>query len=161
MESNATLYLPEESVLQILLRLPVRCLLRLKSVCKSWFFLISEPQFAKSHFDLAAAPTHRLLLRNLDNSNFQVNLVDIENDSPDAVFNIPDPNPLSEDMVDVVGSCRGFLLLMDSSQRSCFHSHFIIWNPSTGLQKRFNKRFHKVLPCCRLVQIYVALVTTH
>ena len=60
---NLTKTLPLELIREILLRLPVRSVLRFKCVCKSWLSLISDPQFAISHYDLAAAPSHRLLLR--------------------------------------------------------------------------------------------------
>ncbi|KEH37755.1 putative F-box domain-containing protein [Medicago truncatula] len=41
--------LPDDVIFQILLRLPVRSLLKLKRVCKSWKTLISDPCFAKCH----------------------------------------------------------------------------------------------------------------
>ncbi|MCI40987.1 F-box/kelch-repeat protein, partial [Trifolium medium] len=40
-------FLPEELIIQILLRLPVRSLIEFKCVCKSWKTLISDPKFAK------------------------------------------------------------------------------------------------------------------
>jgi len=56
-------------------------------VCKSWLSLISDSQFAKSHFDLAAAPTHPLL-----QSCEGANSLDIEapfdNDSTKATVKI-------------------------------------------------------------------------
>ncbi|XP_057433485.1 F-box/kelch-repeat protein At3g23880-like [Lotus japonicus] len=42
--------LPDEVILEIFLRVPVRSVIRLKCVCKSWKILISSPQFAKDHF---------------------------------------------------------------------------------------------------------------
>lgn len=69
--------LPDELIHEILLRF--------KSVHKSWLSLISEPGFAKSHFDLAAAPSHRLLLKcfNID--------PEVDNSYVDMVSNIPLP----------------------------------------------------------------------
>lgn len=37
--------LPEEIVMEILARLPVKSLLRFKSVCRGWRAIISEPSF--------------------------------------------------------------------------------------------------------------------
>src|SRR4051812_15081950 len=42
--------LPFEIVVEILSRLPVKFLLQLQCVCKSWKSLISNPKFAKKHF---------------------------------------------------------------------------------------------------------------
>ncbi|KAL4382186.1 hypothetical protein AHAS_Ahas04G0208300 [Arachis hypogaea] len=50
--------LPPELLEIIFLRLPVRSLIRLKCVCKQWRSLISDPYFAKLHYDVAIAPTH-------------------------------------------------------------------------------------------------------
>ncbi|XP_061371664.1 F-box/kelch-repeat protein At3g23880-like [Gastrolobium bilobum] len=57
MESN----LHWDVIHEILLRLPVKSLVRFKSVCKSWHSLISDPHFANSHYELSAAPSHKLL----------------------------------------------------------------------------------------------------
>ncbi|TKY72951.1 F-box/kelch-repeat protein [Spatholobus suberectus] len=151
MKTKATLpqalAFPDELIEEILLRLLVKSLLRFKCVCKSWFSFISNPQFAKSHFDLAVAPTHRLLLKFPKDS--VAKSVDKEaplhNDSTEVVFNIPDPSPVPKRRcwVDVVGSCRGCLLLTTVSYGiSVDVIYFLIWNPSTGLQKRFNKECH-------------------
>jgi len=63
MEKKTLLHLPHELIIEILLRLPVKSLIRFKCVSKSWFCLISDPHFANSHFQLTAPThTHRILL---------------------------------------------------------------------------------------------------
>ncbi|KAH0758474.1 hypothetical protein KY290_021967 [Solanum tuberosum] len=42
--------LPEDLVVDILLRLPVESLLRFKCVCKHWYALIKSPSFIEKHF---------------------------------------------------------------------------------------------------------------
>ena len=42
-------HFPEEVVAEILLRLPVKSLIKFKSVCRSWRTLINDPSFAKRH----------------------------------------------------------------------------------------------------------------
>ncbi|KAG5032191.1 hypothetical protein AAZX31_06G188400 [Glycine max] len=143
--------LPEELIQVILLRLPLRNLLHLKRVCKSWLSLISDPQFAKSHFDLAAESTLKLLVRINNDSGSDVNFVNIEDGSAEPVYNLPNPKPNQIQKheciprVNVVGSCRGFLLLTTASYPFLY---FLIWNPSTGLQKRFKKVWLKFSYVC-------------
>lgn len=45
--------LPEDIVVKILCRLPVKSLIRFTCVSKRWRVIISDPQFCKSHFQLA------------------------------------------------------------------------------------------------------------
>ncbi|XP_057459207.1 F-box protein CPR1-like [Lotus japonicus] len=44
--------LPEDLMVEIMLRLPVRSLLRFKCVCKLWLSLISNPEFGQSYDEL-------------------------------------------------------------------------------------------------------------
>ncbi|XP_045827511.1 F-box/kelch-repeat protein At3g06240-like [Trifolium pratense] len=54
-------YLPHELIIQILLRLPVKCLLHFKCVCKLWLTLICDTHFANSHFQITATHTPTVL----------------------------------------------------------------------------------------------------
>ncbi|XP_057436283.1 F-box/kelch-repeat protein At3g06240-like [Lotus japonicus] len=141
-EENPSLssILPDELIIQILLQLPVTSLLRFKSVSKSWFSQISNPQFAKSHFNLAASPTHYLFLKSTDEFQFQT--LDIESSPPftTAVLNYPHEQPRSGSNsifcpsitdLEVLGSCRGFLLFLLPN-----FADFVVFNPSTGFQRR-------------------------
>lgn len=131
--------LPDELIEGILLRLPVKSLLRFKCVCKSWLSLISNPQFAKSHFDLGAAPTHRLL--NLIN-DCEFKSIDtdaaFDDNSREVVFNNLLP-PLRYQFI--VGSCRGFILL-ETDACYCKFIDFVIWNPSTGFIKQITPIYY-------------------
>jgi F-box interacting protein len=129
--------LPDELIHQILLRLPVKSLLRFKCVCKSWFSLISDPHFANSHFQITA-PTHtrRLLFISESNPitrsiNFDASLHD--DDSIISLSHNFYRLPLkysSEEQIHVIkGSCRGIVVLRSSLG---FH----LWNPSTGIHKK-------------------------
>jgi F-box interacting protein len=134
MEKKKTLpSLPEELIIQILLRSPVKSLIRFKCVCKSWLSLISDPHFANSHFQLSAAtPTHRVLF--LPQSRFVETVsVDLEaslnSDSYSTSLYLNFMFAESGSDVEIKGSCRGFILL---------HGYYNIylWNPSTGLNKK-------------------------
>ncbi|XP_057436179.1 F-box/kelch-repeat protein At3g06240-like [Lotus japonicus] len=136
--------LPEDLIPQILLRLPVRSLLRFKTVCKSWLSLISDPQFGKSHFDLAASPSHRYQVRTIDDSVISFQDIDESFHDASAVVKLKCPLPFSPDQ-NIAGtypdddifndpeclcSCRGFILLIYDLGNN------IIWNPATGVHTR-------------------------
>ncbi|KAL6629311.1 hypothetical protein ACP70R_029076 [Stipagrostis hirtigluma subsp. patula] len=53
--SRPTPELPDEIVLDILLRLPVKSLLRFNSVCKAWHAIISGPGFMEAHLQRSAS----------------------------------------------------------------------------------------------------------
>ncbi|KAL5065016.1 hypothetical protein RYX36_026753, partial [Vicia faba] len=120
--------LPHELVIQILLRLPVKSLIRFKCVCKLWFSLIShDSYFANSHFQLTATePNCRIL--HISNSTQSI---DVEGSldsgislNLDCIF----PEYFTDDF-QVKGSCRGFILF-------CGSLNIYVWNPSTGVHKR-------------------------
>ncbi|XP_058739952.1 F-box/kelch-repeat protein At3g23880-like [Vicia villosa] len=127
--------LPLELIIEILLRLPVKTLLRCKCVCKSWLSLISDPKFATSHFQLAASPTtHGLVFLKTYSPNdpkalivdFDASLTDDSSYAPlTHHFRPPRICPGTE----IRGSCRGFIFLHT-------YSDFYLWNPSTGVHKK-------------------------
>ncbi|KAL6290487.1 hypothetical protein ACE6H2_007997 [Prunus campanulata] len=120
-------HLPEEILVQILCRLPAKPLIRFSSVSKRWHSLIlSDPQFAQSHFKLASdrkTLTQRLListenqLRSLDAKmpSFAYNSSWLK----DLTF-FPNSN--------LLGSCNGliFVDVVDDETHNLF-----LWNPST------------------------------
>ncbi|OVA11166.1 F-box domain [Macleaya cordata] len=52
-------YIPQHLVTEILLRICAKSLLRFKSVCKSWYSLINDPDFIHRHFDCRTTATGR------------------------------------------------------------------------------------------------------
>ncbi|KAK8466183.1 hypothetical protein PHAVU_008G026150 [Phaseolus vulgaris] len=148
--NNQTLpLLPLEVIREILLRLPVKSLLRFKCVSKSWLSLISDPQFGISHYDLAATPTHRILMRSND---FYAQSIDANEPFIDREEGtlcllravhllLPPPSPPRipdffhfddfRNQPQILGSCRGFILLY--YERG---DDLILWNPSIGVHKQ-------------------------
>lgn len=132
-ETKKTPILPWELIIEILLMLPVKSLVRFKCVCKSWLCFLSDPQFAISHFQRLTASTNRLLfiappapkIRSID---FNASLHD---DSASFSLN-PNFLPLTTyHNVQIMGSCRGFILL------NCCQSLWV-WNPSTGVHRKLS-----------------------
>ncbi|AES98575.2 putative F-box domain-containing protein [Medicago truncatula] len=123
-------YLSIELIIQILLMLPVKSLIRFKCVCKLWFSLISQSDFANSHFQLTAkthAPRILLITPNLESLSIDLE-TSLYDDSASYSLNINFLLPQSFTQLDIKGSCRGFILL---SCGSCL----CLWNPSTGVHK--------------------------
>ncbi|CAJ2643908.1 unnamed protein product [Trifolium pratense] len=124
------LYLPHELIIQILLRLPVKSLIRFKCVCKSWFSLISDPCFTKTHFELTTTHTDRILFIT---STPEIRSIDLEASlNDDSAFTSPNLNfllPRSYSDLEIKGSCRGFIVF-------CCSSNIYLWNPSTGVHKQ-------------------------
>ncbi|TKY51463.1 F-box/kelch-repeat protein [Spatholobus suberectus] len=119
--------LPEELILEILLRVPVRYLLQFRRVCKKWKTLISDPQFAKDHLRTSTADpnmTHQRLFSSI------VGDPKIELFSVPSLFENPSTPAkgccfMTSDMYHILGSCNGLLCLCDIHQR-----YLTLWNPS-------------------------------
>ncbi|KAL2329778.1 hypothetical protein Fmac_017359 [Flemingia macrophylla] len=128
--------LPMEMMREILLRLPVRSVLRFKCVCKTWYSLISEPHFGISHYHMDAAPSYRFLL---PSTGLYFESVDTDPHLPQHFSAVHLPIPPFRYMYElstrkhILGSCRGLLLFY-------YHvgqfSDLILGNPSTGIYQR-------------------------
>lgn len=57
--------LPLDLIGSILSRLPVKCLLQLKRVCRAWRDLISNPKFAKYHLEHFSIQEKLMLMERL------------------------------------------------------------------------------------------------
>lgn len=123
--------LPFDLIPEILSRLPVKFLLQLQCVCKSWNSLISDHQFARKH--LNRSNTHNLHC--LKRQNCYSHYYTIRSKPLRSVFTDMTPSSTllifpSYDILDrvqfeLIGSCHGILCLADY----CLHL-VILWNPS-------------------------------
>ena len=127
--------LPSEIVEYILLRLPVKSLLRSKCICKLWYNIISCPQFAKNHLRHPQTQGRTRLccigyehcgnvsnvvvyLRSTTVINDNGELLDLDRlDDFDETLNLANRQHF-------LGSCDGLFYVVDS-----FHD-IILWNPS-------------------------------
>ncbi|RHN63605.1 putative F-box domain-containing protein [Medicago truncatula] len=129
--SEITADMPEEIIVEILLRLPVRSLLQFRCVCKLWKTLISDPQFAKKHVSISTAYPQ---LVSVFVSIAKCNLVSYPLkpllDNPSAHRVEPaDFEMIHTTSMTIIGSCNGLLCLSDFYQ-------FTLWNPSIKLKSK-------------------------
>ncbi|XP_059629126.1 F-box/kelch-repeat protein At3g06240-like [Cornus florida] len=97
-------------VVDILSRLPAKCLCRFKCVSKSWFALISSPNFAKTHLSRNDKPEKVFLV-----SDFLYSIDRTEASNNDEVIAMKLDFPWIKDtylLDDFVASCNGLLLVV-------------------------------------------------
>ncbi|GAU20092.1 hypothetical protein TSUD_381840 [Trifolium subterraneum] len=122
--------LPFEIVEEILSKLPVKFLMQLKSVCKSWKSLISNPKFAKKHLRVSTT-RHHVLITYTTNISRELVVVDYPFSSVSTELTAAAGRQLDFPLSNgnrfksyIVGSCHGII---------CFeidHNFALLWNPS-------------------------------
>ncbi|RYR16663.1 hypothetical protein Ahy_B04g073698 [Arachis hypogaea] len=138
--------LPPELIHRILLRVPARDLFRLRFISKLWHSLISDRDFAESHYDLnsaASSHSHFFLVKNCTHA-WCIQL--------DTLFDVAAAPPTHKEVYlpsskrpsfpcslsRTMGSCRGFVLLNEKPD------FLVIFNPVTGSSKTISYSHIKV-----------------
>ncbi|KAH7844339.1 hypothetical protein Vadar_026970 [Vaccinium darrowii] len=121
-----------ELVIEILLRLPVKTLIRFRCVCKSWCTMIYEPQFVKKHLSRATKDgdiTHwRVIIRYRYHDLKSCSLHSIFHEPYECPVDLYYPFKTLQRGVGIVGSCNG-LVCIYYYEKSV--DNFYLWNPST------------------------------
>lgn len=136
--------LPFDLVIEVLSRLPVKSLMQLRCICKSWKSLISDSKFAKKQLHVAMSNTHHhhLMLAFINRSDkFSLKrcpLSSVLAEGTTRAMPLEYPIKYKNRFDQMVGSCHGIL---------CFkiHQGLLLWNPS--LRKftklpRLEKEYH-------------------
>ncbi|GAU20089.1 hypothetical protein TSUD_381810 [Trifolium subterraneum] len=134
-ETTAIPTVPFEIVEEILIKLPVKFLMQLKSVCKSWKSLISDSKFAKKHLRVSTTRHHILVsyITNLPRKLIlegyprEFILVDYPFSFDAAVrqLDFPLSNRNRFESFDfIVGSCHGIICFVLDRYSP------LLWNPS-------------------------------
>ncbi|XP_043721164.1 F-box protein CPR1-like [Telopea speciosissima] len=137
--------LPEDLIMAILSRLPVKPLLRFRCVCKPWCALITDTDFVKMHLSRSLATnTNLILILTGDPKFLYVDLNVCKQEAAEVLdaaveLNCPFEFPIG---FLILASCNGLLCMFDddgvaSDYRKEVYDTFL-WNPST--------RTHKKLP---------------
>nr|XP_018632882.2 F-box protein At3g07870-like [Nicotiana tomentosiformis] len=118
-------YLPQEVLIEIFLKLPTKSIIQCTSVCKSWYSLITSPNFISTYLNYQ---DDYLLVRHCSGEplkEFYALFCDNENFDQYAQFDFPFE---CETHFNIVGSCNGLLCLSDDLWG--YRDRYYIWNPS-------------------------------
>ncbi|KAM5582358.1 F-box protein CPR1-like [Rosa sericea] len=123
-------HIPEDVILKIFERLPVKSLIRFTSLSKRWrFIILRDPHFATSQFQIASDNNKSVCFRSrLDSAFFEsLNL-----QTPSSLRNLRCPFKQPDSMVFIHSSCRGLVFATLNGQGIARY----IWNLSTGFFKK-------------------------
>lgn len=127
-------YLPRETLINILTRLPAKTLLRFRCICKSWLSLLSSPDFTSAQLQTTAAKPPLLLLRGYSLTGLTPRYKELYSlRSDDANFTslldlLCPFNTRPANFFRVVGSCNGVICLSDDLLGYTYT--VILWNPA-------------------------------
>uniref|UniRef100_A0A5B6YUY8 F-box domain-containing protein n=1 Tax=Davidia involucrata TaxID=16924 RepID=A0A5B6YUY8_DAVIN len=135
--------LPIEIVIDILWRLPVKTLIRFRSVCKSWRSIISDSSFITTHFNNNNSSDADLLCMWRENG-FKTTCTLVCSKTLDKLSEVelPLPGCKSGDCgCHIVGSCNGLLCLYVEIFDP-FDTNIYLWNPSVRKLKTLPSSLH-------------------
>ncbi|PQQ19942.1 F-box/kelch-repeat protein [Prunus yedoensis var. nudiflora] len=139
---------PQEIIHEILLRLPVKSLIKCTSVCKAWRSMIMNKSFIRAHIsqinnmnDSHLFLVHRVSGRESSTSSHIANVSEVteevyslhyDNQAFDEYAKIEFPIAPKQEVLNehlrVVGTCDGLICLADDMPCYCYN--FFIWNPA-------------------------------
>ncbi|XP_057502702.1 F-box protein At5g18160-like [Actinidia eriantha] len=123
-------YIPNDLLIEVLARLPVNSLIRFKSVCKSWYSLITSPIFINKQLNHSKTNTDELLIRLYTATDKKEHYLLFHDDEKfgDEYSELEFPFRIKFGYFRIVGSCNGLLCLCDDYFRDS--PDIILWNPS-------------------------------
>ncbi|KAL4312821.1 hypothetical protein GQ457_01G002680 [Hibiscus cannabinus] len=125
-------FVPEEVVIQILARLPVKPLFKTKTVCKLWYGLPSDEYFIKLYNE-ESAKNPMVLIELIDSTESKSSFVFVDNSRGVSEFSLD----FLLERVKIRASCNGLLCCSSIAVKGVY----FVCNPMT--------REFKVLPRCR------------
>ncbi|XP_047331918.1 F-box/kelch-repeat protein At3g23880-like [Impatiens glandulifera] len=130
-------YLPIEIITKILIKLPVKTLVKFRCVCRSWLALISDPIFVQNHLRASTQDKgyahHRLIMSS--HLRLEVKSCSLPSVLHEECYPSTHDHyyPLKHwpDSVLIVGSVNGLVCIASEEEGSVF-----LWNPSIRKSKR-------------------------
>ncbi|KAJ7970617.1 F-box protein [Quillaja saponaria] len=129
--SAATVANNEDILIEILLRLPIKSLLKFKSVCKQWLSLISNPNFSNLRNPFHTSASGLFLRRKSFLLSPQFDFVDFNHNPIAAPSYAPFKSLPSPSGIKILQSCNGLLLCSCFQQGNRPKTNYYIYNPTT------------------------------
>ncbi|XP_059301380.1 F-box protein At3g07870-like [Lycium ferocissimum] len=132
--SDPNPYFPPDLLIEILLKLPVKSLIRFLIISKSWYSLITDTSFISTHLNQKIKNTQStLLVRHYNNSHNKEHyslFQDIKNTPFSLNFSTELNFPLNCQLgyFRIVGTCNGVVCLCDDLFGEL--KSLVLWNPS-------------------------------
>ena len=128
--------LPEEIMLVILTRLPVKSLLRFRCICKSWYSSIANPNFISTHFNNNhhdAYTQARVPNVSFFHSHSHEVCTLASNRTFETIFEFRIPFTFHSSFPRILGSCNGILCFSDFFMSAC--NDIYLLNPRPNIRK--------------------------
>ncbi|XP_057506612.1 F-box protein At3g07870-like [Actinidia eriantha] len=125
-----SVYVPEDVLVDVLARLPIEIIVRCTLVCKSWFSLITSPNFISHHLNriISNNKGHLLIRYRTDKPRQEYcSLRFDDNNTFDEYKSFDFPFTRLHSYFDIVGSCNGLICLSDDQFR--YNVRMYLWNP--------------------------------
>ncbi|KAJ6395013.1 hypothetical protein OIU77_024094 [Salix suchowensis] len=120
----------EDLLTELLLRLPIKSLLKFKCVSKHWLSLISNPHFSRRRISCYSTPPCGLFLIERGSPYAGYQLVALDSNHSKAPFkNLTFVNDISE--IKFIQSCNGLLLYFRSLRPGWSGGIYYVYNPTT------------------------------
>ncbi|XP_002525835.2 F-box protein At3g07870 isoform X1 [Ricinus communis] len=124
--------IPQEILIEILKRVPVKSLLKCRCVCQSWHSLITNSSFISTHINHSIECNNRVhsyaLVKQKSvpdcKERFILYIDDDSGDEPFRVYQELDFPFKGERYLEIISSCNGLVCLSDSQ-----YARFYLWNP--------------------------------
>ncbi|KAK4489373.1 hypothetical protein RD792_005182 [Penstemon davidsonii] len=131
----------DDLLTQILLRLPVKSLLRFKSVSKQWFSLIINPKFCHLHSSRKKNPPNGLFYSILGQHPYIPFSPQKPRNAPSVNLNFTNNPSVST----ILQSCNGLFLCGNKRSRT-----FYVYNPTTN-RSTLLPEFRRGFPCGKML----------
>ncbi|XP_059635036.1 F-box protein CPR1-like [Cornus florida] len=142
-ESSSIKSLPNDVVMDILSRLPVKSLVRFKCVSKSWLTLFTDPYFVKMHLNRSYEPNKKQLVFSCHIKEWRSAIVVFSGNIIEPSGKVDYPLNFECQSGKFLGCCDGLILYSTSPYSSCEEELHLL-NPSTRKVKRLHPPFKSI-----------------